>query len=106
MDSSAIGSSIECDSTIINTNNEFPPVIKEFFLNLSINVEKNKWTATCRFCFSSMTDTYKTTSNFLKHLKVKHETKFNEWKSNRTQSTDDTNQPKINIVFSRDREKC
>jgi hypothetical protein len=99
-------SGIPCDSIITISNDDHPFVVKEFFLNVSINVEKNKWTAKCKFCSLSITDTHKTTSNFLKHLKNKHRSKFDEWKNNKNQSTNDTDQPKINVVFSPDREKC
>lgn len=83
-----------------------PPVVKEFFSSLTINTGKNRWTAKCKNCSLSITDTYKTTSNFLKHLKNKHQSMFDEWKKNQDQCVKDKNQPKINNVFSPDREKC
>jgi hypothetical protein len=91
---------------ITDDNIQCPPVIKEFFSNLSLNTEKNRWSSKCKTCSLSITDTYKTTSNFLKHLKNKHQTIFDEWKNNQDQSMKDKNQPKINNVFSPDREKC
>jgi hypothetical protein len=92
---------------VINDDNiQCPPVIKEFFSHLCLNVEKNRWSSKCKICSSSITDTYKTTSNFLKHLKNKHQPMFIEWKNNQDQSKEDKNQPKITNVFSPDREKC
>ena len=41
MDNSPIVSGIECDLAVANINDDCPPVIKEFFLTLSINIEKN-----------------------------------------------------------------
>ena len=57
-----------------------PSVVKEFFSYLSIDVEKNRWTSRCKMCSSSISDTYKTTSNFLKYLKLKHQVMFEKWK--------------------------
>ena len=107
MASSSIESDINCDSTTITKNDDLPIVIKEFYSRLSINIEKNKWTATCQLCSLSITDTYKTTSNFIKHLKNKYRSKYDQWKINKNQVMDETktNQPKINFIFSPDREK-
>ena len=92
---------------VINDDNiQCPAVIKEFFSNLCLNVERNRWSSKCKICSLSITDTYKTTSNFLKHLKNKHQPMFAEWKNNQDQSVKDKNQPKITNVFSPDREKC
>ena len=91
MDNSSSEPSDKPDSKITSIN-DFPSVLKEFFSNLSIDVEKNKWTARCGFCSSSITDSYKTTSNFQKHLKNRHQGQFNEWKNNSKQSANDTNQ--------------
>jgi hypothetical protein len=96
----------ESDSTITIINDDYPLVIKEFFLNLCVNIETNRWTSKCRLCSTSITDTHKTTSNFIKHLKNKHQTIFNIWKNNQHKRIKDTNQPQINNVFSPDREKC
>jgi hypothetical protein len=104
MTNNSTDSQMECDSII--DINDYPTVIKEFFVNVLINIEKNKWTAKCKFCSLSISDTYKTASNFFKHLKNKHKNKFDEWKNSKTQSSNDTDQPKINLIFSPDREKC
>lgn len=77
-----------------------------FFSDLYINFAKNRWSSKCKTCSSLITDTYKTTSNFLKHLKVKHQALLDDWKKNQEQPTKDKNQPKINNVFSPDGEKC
>jgi hypothetical protein len=97
-----------CDRAVIviDDNVQCPPVIKEFFSNLCLNMEKNRWSSKCKICSLSIADTYKTTSNFLKHLKNKHQQIFDEWKNNQDQSIKDKNQPKITNVFSPDREKC
>ena len=98
-----------CDQgvAIIEEDLHCPPVLKEFFSNLCLNMEKNRWSSKCKNCSISISDTYKTTSNFLKHLKNKHQPIFDEWKSNNNNQLErDTNQPKINHIFSPDREKC
>lgn len=96
------------DPTVITIldDAQCPPVIKEFFSCLCVDIEKNRWTSKCRICSISITDTHKTTSNFLKHLKNKHQSNFDEWKINQDQCTKDKNQPKINNLFSPDSEKC
>ena len=91
---------------IIDDSLHYPPVIKEFFSSLYLDVEKNKWSSKCETCSLTITDTYKTTSNFLKHLKNKHQRMFNEWKNTNDQSPKDNNQPRINHVFSPTSEKC
>ena len=91
---------------IIDDNLHYPPVIKEFFSSLYLDLEKNKWSSKCKTCSLSITDTYKTTSNFLKHLKNKHQRMFDEWKNTNDQSAKDNNQPKINHVFSPKSEQC
>ncbi|CAF1559875.1 unnamed protein product [Rotaria magnacalcarata] len=90
---------------MINDDANGPPVIKEFFSKLSTNIEKNRWTGSCNVCSLSITDTYKTTSNFLKHLKIKHRLIFDKWKSKQDQVVQETNQPKITIAYNRDNEK-
>jgi len=106
MASNSTLSNNEYNSIIDVDNDNYPIVIKEFFLNVSINIEKNRWTSKCRLCSSFVSDTYKTTSNFIKHLKIKHQTMFNVWKNNQHKNVKDKNQPQINHVFSPDREKC
>lgn len=83
-----------------------PPVIKEFFSTVQIDSEKNRWTSTCKHCRTSISDTYKTTSNFLKHTKKKHLLIFNEWKRTYEERTNEKSQPRIIDVFSPDGEKC
>ncbi|CAF1511739.1 unnamed protein product [Rotaria sordida] len=90
---------------IIHDDIQCPPVLKEFFLDLRISIEKNRWSSKCRICSTSITDSYKTTSNFLKHLKNKHQSMLDEWKNNQDQSVKDANQPKIDNIFSPDGEK-
>ena len=106
MATNSIVSNNESNSTITIINDDCPLVLKEFFLNLSINIEKSQWTSKCKLCSTYITDTHKTTSNFIKHLRVKHQTIFNVWKDNQHKRIKDTNQPQINNVFNRDREKC
>ena len=77
MATNSVISNIESDSTLTIVNDDSPLVVKEFFLNLCVNIEKNRWTSKCKLCSLSISDTYKTTSNFLKHLKNKHQTMFN-----------------------------
>jgi hypothetical protein len=91
---------------IIDDNLHYPPVIKEFFSSLCLDMERNRWSSKCKICSISITDTYKTTSNFLKHLKNKHQPMFDEWQKSNDQSAKDKNQPKINQVFNPDREIC
>jgi type IV secretory pathway VirB6-like protein len=83
-----------CDRSIIiiDDNLHYPPVIKEFFSSLCLDMEKNRWSSKCKICSISTTDTYKTTSNFLKHLKNKHQPMFDEWKKSNDQSAKDKNQ--------------
>jgi hypothetical protein len=83
-----------------------PPVIKDLFIGLSTNIEKNRWTAKCKVCSLSVTDVYKTTSNFLKHMKNKHTTMFFDWKNKQSQPTVDKNQPMISDLFDRKNDKC
>ncbi|CAF3413845.1 unnamed protein product, partial [Rotaria sp. Silwood2] len=66
--------------TTLNDDVNGPPVIKNFFSKLSTNIEQNRWTCTCNICSLSVADTYKTTSNFLKHMKIKHRLIFDKWK--------------------------
>ncbi|CAM4982833.1 unnamed protein product, partial [Rotaria socialis] len=89
----------------MNDDAQCSAVVKHFFLDLYINLEKNRWSSKCKTCSSLITDTYKTTSNFLKHLKTKHRALLDEWKNNQGQPVKDRNQPKINNVFSPDGEK-
>ena len=91
---------------MINDDVQCPPVVKEFFSNLCVNIEKNRWNSQCKICSLSITDTYKTTSNFLKHMKNKHRPVFDEWKNNQDPSNKDKNQPKINNIFSPNGERC
>jgi len=72
----------DVDIVTIPDDTQCPPVVKEFFSSLCISMEKNKWTSQCKICSLSISDTYKTTSNFLKHLKNKHQVMFDEWKNN------------------------
>ena len=83
-----------------------PSVIKEFYSDLCINMEKKRWSSKCKNCRLIITDSYKTTSNFLKHLKNKHQHIFDQWKNDQDQSIIPENQPKINNIFSPDGEKC
>ncbi|CAF1478343.1 unnamed protein product, partial [Rotaria sordida] len=81
MDTDSIITKGESESVIVvNDDVNGPPVIQEFFSKLNINIEKNRWTCCCNICSLSVTDTYKTTSNFLKHIKTKHRLAFDEWK--------------------------
>ncbi len=54
MTNNSTDSQMECDSII--DINDYPTVIKEFFVNVLINIEKNKWTAKCKFCSLSIRD--------------------------------------------------
>ena len=102
---SSESSSAKPDSNITNIN-DFPPVIKEFFWNVSINIE-NKANGQQHVGFvqhrSLMhTKQLQTSRNFGKtNIKA---CSMNG--KNLKQSTNDTTPPKINTVFSRDREKC
>lgn len=85
-----------------------PAVIKDLFTDLSIDIEKNRWTAMCRFCSISVTDVHRTTSNFLKHVKNKHEVMFIDWKNKQSLASVDMNknQPKIIDLFDKTTDKC
>ncbi|CAF3348248.1 unnamed protein product, partial [Rotaria socialis] len=84
---------------VINDDANGPPVVKEFFSKLSTNIEKTRWTGSCNVCSLSIT------SNFLKHVKIKHRLIFDKWKSKQDQVVQETNQPKITIAYNRDNEK-
>ncbi|CAF1335352.1 unnamed protein product [Adineta ricciae] len=103
--SSAFINTADPDDISIEDNSNYPSIIKEFFSYLKHNIEKNRWSSKCRFCPLIITDTYKTTSNFVKHVKNKHQSLYDEWKNKNAESSKDKNQPKINHVFSPDREK-
>ncbi|CAF1360442.1 unnamed protein product [Rotaria sordida] len=82
MNTNSIITKGESESVIVvNDDVNGPPVIQEFFSKLNINIEKNRWTCCCNICSLSVTDTYRTTSNFLKHIKTKHRLAFDEWKN-------------------------
>ena len=104
--SSIFNNSSESTTIVMNDDAQCSAVVKHFFSDLCTNIEKNRWSSKCKTCSSSITDTYKTTSNFLKHLKIKHQGLLDEWKTNQEQPMKDKNQPKINDVFSPDGEKC
>jgi len=74
------------DIAIVDDNLHCPPVLKEFFSNVCLNTEKNRWSSKCKKCSTVISDTYKTTSNFLKHLKKKHQSMLDEWKNNNNNS--------------------
>ncbi|CAF1672594.1 unnamed protein product, partial [Rotaria magnacalcarata] len=103
--SSTSNNGTESAIIVMNDDAQCSAVVKHFFLDLYINLEKNRWSSKCKTCSSLITDTYKTTSNFLKHLKTKHRALLDEWKNNQGQPVKDRNQPKINNVFSPDGEK-
>ncbi|CAF2680436.1 unnamed protein product [Rotaria sp. Silwood2] len=106
MDTNSIITKGESESVVVvNDDVNGPPVIQEFFSKLNINIEKNRWTCCCNICSLSVTDTYKTTSNFLKHIKTKHRFAFDEWKSKHDRVVNEQNQPKITNIFNRENEK-
>ncbi|CAF1468433.1 unnamed protein product [Adineta steineri] len=80
-------------------------LVKEFFSDLYITMEKNRWTAKCKKCSLPISDTLKTTSNFVKHMKNKHQHMYGEWKNTQVSSSKENDQPKINNIFSPDSEK-
>ncbi|UJR12086.1 hypothetical protein I4U23_016264 [Adineta vaga] len=81
-------------------------VINDFFSNLCLNLEKSRCSSKCKFCPLTVTDTYKTTLDFVKHLKNKHQSIYDEWKKNNDRCTKHKNQSKLNHIFSPDRRKC
>jgi hypothetical protein len=85
-----------------------PAVIKDLFMDLSIDIETNRWTVKCRFCSISVTDVHRTTSNFLKHMKNKHAVMFIGWKNKQRLASvgKNKNQPKIINLFDETTDKC
>lgn len=59
-----------------------PSAIKYSCSNSCINTEKYWWSAKCNSCFTCTADTYKTTSNFIEHLKNRHQSMYEDSKSN------------------------
>jgi len=57
MGTNSTASNNESDSTTTIINDDYPLIIKEFFLNLCVNIEKNRWTSKCRLFSSFITDT-------------------------------------------------
>ncbi|CAF3223367.1 unnamed protein product [Rotaria sp. Silwood2] len=95
----------DANTIIICDDAHYPPVIKYFFSNLCIDVEKNRWSAKCNNCSANVNDTYKTTSNFIKHLKNKHQPMHEEWKKNQNVPVKNKTQPQINNIFPTTGEK-
>jgi hypothetical protein len=83
-----------------------PPVIKDLFVGLSIDLERNRWCAKCKICSVLVTDVYKTTSNYFKHMKKKHATMFHEWRNKHDRVAGKSNQPAISDIFKKKEEKC
>jgi hypothetical protein len=65
-----------------NNSDPFPTLVKEFFSNLYVDMGTNQWTSKCKLCSLAITDTYQTTSNFLKHIINKHQFMLDKWKNN------------------------
>jgi hypothetical protein len=95
----------ELDFVVVD-DARYPPVIKDLFVSLSTDVEKNRWSAKCKICLLSVTDVHKTTSNFLKHVKNKHAVIFTDWKTKQSQPTIDKNQPMITDILDKKSDKC
>ena len=83
-----------------------PPVIEDLFMGLSLDLEKNRWTAKCKSCSLSITDVYRTTSNFLKHMKNRHSARYIDWKNKQTRPSVANNQAKISSLFDRKDDNC
>jgi hypothetical protein len=62
-------------------------VLKKFFIDVQAK-QPNSWCGKCLQCSQSVSDTYGTTSNFVRHMRKKHSNLYEKWLVKKNVNTD------------------
>ncbi|CAF0941124.1 unnamed protein product [Rotaria sordida] len=76
-----------CSSPTNNITELKQSVVKKFFIDVQAR-KPNSWHGKCSICSQGVADTYGTTSNFVRHMKTKHENEYEEWLAKKNANLD------------------
>ncbi|CAF4552392.1 unnamed protein product, partial [Rotaria socialis] len=86
---SSLSTAQKCLVSQDDVNESKQSVLKKFFININAEAKKtNSWHGKCSICSQDVTDKYGTTSNFVRHMKRKHNIVYEEWLVKKNVNTD------------------
>ena len=74
-----------------NINKLKQSVVKNFFIDAHTK-KSNSWQDKCSVCSQGVADKYGTTSNFVRHMKRRHEFIYEEWLAKKNVNNDKNNE--------------